>query len=109
MIWGYHYFRKHLYGCVGLGFSCKNPVVQPAGVTSYSPRSFARSRPLSNGSSACNGRFKSQGGHPWKMESKTITHSIHGTGIFTYMYHRNGDFYDTYTVSKDTIHEWYGL
>ena len=32
-----------------------------------------------------------------------LTHTIHGTGIFTYIYHKNQP-----NVGKYTIHGWYG-
>ena len=32
------------------------------------------------------------------------THTIHATGIFTYMYHKNQP-----NVGKYTIHGWYGI
>ena len=34
---------------------------------------------------------------------ESITHTIHGTGIFTYIYYKNQP-----NVGKYTIHGWYG-
>ena len=37
------------------------------------------------------------------FEPNIQSHNIHGTGIFTYIYHKNQPNVDTYT-----IHGWYG-
>ena len=41
-----------------------------------------------------------------KVETRvsSLFHSIHGTGIFAYIYHKN-----QMNVGKYTIHGWYGL
>ena len=47
---------------------------------------------------------KNKKSHRKTMLAKEDSHTIHGTGIFTYIYHENQP-----NVGKYTIHGWYGI